>query len=213
VDTLEAWDVDPGYAVEGLRAVRPADVRAVAAAGTHDLRRPLRPFVWLLAVGVLLLRAAGQGGVRVLEGYERAADATGRAVVRAAKASWRAVLRVLGPLGRLLRRLLAPAWRLVVRLWDRLGLWLLLRLLRPVGRVARRVLARVQPALVRLLARVQAVLARLEPALQALLGVVGAIERGADRLAMLVRRAWVPVARATPGLAGRRRSSRDPDDG
>ncbi|MCW2714014.1 MAG: hypothetical protein JWN88_1061, partial [Frankiales bacterium] len=72
---------------------------------------------------------------------------------------------------------------------------------------------RVQPALVRLLARVQAVLARLEPALQALLGVVGAIERGADRLAMLVRRAWVPVARATPGLAGRRRSSRDPDDG
>lgn len=87
----------------------------------------------LLALLWVLGEAAGRMAGRLLEGYERAANAAGQAVVRGAKA----VLAALGPLGRELLRLLAPLGRLLRRLWDQISGWLLLRMFRPMGRWAR----------------------------------------------------------------------------
>ena len=162
----------------------------------EQVARPLRPVVWSLAVVWLGLQRTGDGLFRVLDGYDRAANAAGRAAARAG----RALLRVLGPLGRVLRRLAVPVLRLVRRVWDFLGVRLLLRMFRPLGRWARAVWDRLHPLVERLRQAVRRLAARLEPVLRALVVVTSAVEAAAARLGERCRRVWAPVASAVLAL-------------
>jgi hypothetical protein len=163
--------------------------------------RPLRPLVWGLAVVWLALQRTGDGLFRVLDGYDRAANALARAAARAG----RALLRVLGPLGRLLRRLAAPVLRLLRRVWDVLGVQLLLRMFRPLGRWARAVWGRLHPLVDRLQQALRRLAARLQPLLHALVAVTSAVQAAAGRLGARCRRAWAPVTRAVQALRRPRR--------
>jgi hypothetical protein len=163
---------------------------------TSGVARPLRPLVWALAVGWLALHKTGDGLLRVLDGYDRAANAVGRAAARLG----RALLRVLGPLGRLLRRLAVPVLRLLRRIWDALGVRLLLRMFRPLGRWARAVWDRLHPLAERLRQAVRRLAVRLEPVVRRLAAFTAAVEAAAARLGARWRRAWTPVARAVLAL-------------
>lgn len=167
-----------------------------------QVARGLRPVVWSLAVVWLALQRTGDGLFRVLDGYDRGANAVGRAAARAG----RAVLRALGPLGRLLRRLAMPVLRLVRRAWDVLGVRLLLRMFRPLGRWARAIWNRLLPLAERLRLGLQGLAARLEPVLQRLAAAAAAVEAAAARLGARWRRLWAPVARAVQSLRWRPRA-------
>ena len=164
--------------------------------------RSLRPVVWSLAVVWLTLQKTGDGLFRVLDGYDRGASAVGRAAARAG----RAVLRALGPLGRLVRRLAVPVLRLARRVWDFLGVRLLLRMFRPLGRWARAVWDRLLPLAERLRLAVHRLAARFEPLLQRLAAAAAAVEAAAARLGARWRRLWAPVARAVRSLRWSRRA-------
>jgi hypothetical protein len=164
--------------------------------------RPLRPVVWLLAVGWLALQSAGNALGHVLDAYDRAANAAGRAVARLG----RALLRALGPLGRLLRRLAVPVLRLLRRIWDVLGVRLLLRMFRPLGRWARAVWDRLHPLVERLQHLARCFAARLEPVLRALVAVTDAVEAAAARVGARCRRVCAPIASAVLALRRPRRA-------
>ncbi len=174
----------------------------VTASAPARVVRSLRPVVWLLAVGWLALQSAGNALGRFLDGYDRAANAAGRAVARLG----RALLRALGPLGRVLRRLAMPVLRVLRRLWDALGVRLLLRMSRPLGRWARAAWHRLHPLVERLQSLTLRLAARLEPVLRALVAVTDAVEAAAARVGARCRRAWAPVARAVLDLRRPRRA-------
>ena len=206
LDVLGPYSVLPPPDLAAVNAAAPGG--PALADGAPDVPLLLRPFVWLLALAVLPLRAAGRAGERFLEGYERGADAAGRAVLRGCRAVGRALVRVLGPLGRWLHRLLSPAWRLLVRAWDRTQVWLMTVLFRPLGQLSRWVLGRFRPAVERALGWGRAVVSRLEPVYVVVGRAAMAVDRAADRLGTRVRRAWAPVQHAV----GRLRRNRDARD-
>jgi hypothetical protein len=124
--------------------------------------RPLRPVVWGLAVVWLALQKTGDGLLRC--STATTAPRTPPAARRPALG--RALLRVLGPLGRALRRLALPVLRLLRRVWDVLGVRLLLRMFRRSGAGPARPGTACTPLAERLQRAVQRLAARLEPVLR-----------------------------------------------
>lgn len=179
-----------------------------APSPVEGVPRALRPLVWLTAVLWLPVRLGLRGGERVLEAYDDGANAAWRAVVRAAKALGRAFVRVFGPLGRAVKRALVPLWRLVRRLWDRLGLWVLLRMLKPLRRGFAWLLESLRPLAVRARRAMAALVDRLEPVWDRVLAWTGAVDDAVTRLGRRIGRALAPVGRAVRALSRSTRGAR-----
>jgi hypothetical protein len=154
----------------------------------------LRPFVWLAAIVWLPLQKAGHLFVVFLHGYERGADAVGRAFMSGARAVGRAAVRLFRPLGGL--------FAFVAGVWRRFSLWALNYVFRPVGRRLQSAFERVEPAARRF---VRVVDRGARRAWQALAPIAAAIAAAARRLAgplaRAVRRLALAVRRSARNLA------------
>lgn len=158
-----------------------------------------KPLVWGLALGWLILRAVGHGVARFHDWYDRGFSTLGRACSRLAIA----ILRSLGPLGRGLWRIAVPVLRILRRAWAWLGLRVFLLLVRPMNRLRQWLVDRLNPVVNRVIRCSRWVAARVAPMMRMLEACARTVERAAERLLLLLRRAWAPAARSVRAVITR----------